>query len=77
MKEGRKPVYPEKTPGGELQKMPHTKARRFHVVVFAQAVCNDCYDHLQMTALVTRSYRLLSLRSTLVSTFSKWLKDEV
>ena len=23
MKEGRKPGYPEKTPGDELQKMPH------------------------------------------------------
>ena len=29
MKEGRKPEFPEKTPGDELQKMPHTKARRF------------------------------------------------
>ena len=29
MKEGRKPEYPEKTPGDELQKMTHTKARRF------------------------------------------------
>ena len=29
MKEGRKPEYPEKTPGDELQKMPHTIARRF------------------------------------------------
>ena len=29
MKEGRKPEYPGKTPGDELQKMPHTKARRF------------------------------------------------
>ena len=29
MKEGRKLEYPEKTPGDELQKMPHTKARRF------------------------------------------------
>ena len=29
MKEGRKPEYPEKIPGDELQKMPHTKARRF------------------------------------------------
>ena len=27
MKEGRKPEYPEKTPGDELQKMTHTKAR--------------------------------------------------
>ena len=27
MKEKRKPEYPEKTPGDELQKMPH--ARRF------------------------------------------------
>ena len=27
MKEGRKPEYPEKTPGDKLQKMPHTKAR--------------------------------------------------
>ena len=26
MKEGRKPEYPEKTPGDELQKMPHTTA---------------------------------------------------
>ena len=26
---GRKPEYPEKTPGDELQKMPHTKGRRF------------------------------------------------
>ena len=29
MKEGRKPEYPEKTPGDELQKMPHTTDRRF------------------------------------------------
>ena len=29
MKEGRKPEYPEKTPGDELQKMQNTKARRF------------------------------------------------
>ena len=29
MKEGRKPKYPEKTPDDDLQKMPHTKARRF------------------------------------------------
>ena len=29
MKEGRKPEYPEKTPGDKLQKMPHTTARRF------------------------------------------------
>ena len=29
MKEGRKPEYPEKTPGHELQKMPHTTAQRF------------------------------------------------
>ena len=29
MKEGRKPEYTEKTPGDELQKMPHTTARRF------------------------------------------------
>ena len=29
MKEGRKPEYPEKTPSDELQKMPHTTARRF------------------------------------------------
>ena len=29
MKEVRKPEYPGKTPGDELQKMPHTKARRF------------------------------------------------
>ena len=29
MKEGRKPEYPEKTPGDELQKVPHTTARRF------------------------------------------------
>ena len=28
MKEGRKPEYPEKTPGDELHKMPHTTARR-------------------------------------------------
>ena len=29
MEEGRKPEYPEKTPGDELQKMPHTTAQRF------------------------------------------------
>ena len=29
MKEGRKPEYPEKTPGDEIQKMPNTTARRF------------------------------------------------
>ena len=26
---GRKPVYPEKTPADELQKMLHTKAQKF------------------------------------------------
>ena len=29
MKEERKPKYPEKTPSDELQKMPHTTARKF------------------------------------------------
>ena len=29
MKERRKPEYPEKTPGDELKKLPHTTARRF------------------------------------------------
>ena len=29
MKVGRKPEYPEKTPGDELKKMLHTTARRF------------------------------------------------
>ena len=29
MKDGRKPEYPEKTPDDELQKMPHTKAKKF------------------------------------------------
>ena len=29
VKAGRKPEYPEKTHGDELQKMPHTKAQRF------------------------------------------------
>ena len=29
MKEGKKPEYPEKTPNDELQKMSHTKARKF------------------------------------------------
>ena len=29
MLEGRKPEYPEKTPGDELQNMLHTKARKF------------------------------------------------
>ena len=28
MKEGTKPKYPEKTPDDELQKIPHTKARK-------------------------------------------------
>ena len=29
MKVGRKPEYLEKTPDDKLQKMPHTKARKF------------------------------------------------
>ena len=29
MKEGRKPKYLEKTSDDELQKIPHTKARKF------------------------------------------------
>ena len=29
MKERRKPEYREKTPGDELQNMPHTTVRRF------------------------------------------------
>ena len=33
MKAGRKPEYPEKIPGDELQKMPHIKARIFKLQV--------------------------------------------
>ena len=29
MKEGRKPEYPEKTPGDELQKVPHITVLTF------------------------------------------------
>ena len=29
MKEGRKPEHPDRTPDDELQKMLHTKARKF------------------------------------------------
>ena len=29
-KEGRKPEYPEKTPGDELQKKPHTENPKIH-----------------------------------------------
>ena len=29
MKKGRKPEYPEKTPGDERQKTPHTTAQKF------------------------------------------------
>ena len=29
MQEGRKPEHPEKTPGNELQKMPHTTTQKF------------------------------------------------
>ena len=29
LKQGRKPEYPEKTTDDEIQKMPHTKARKF------------------------------------------------
>ena len=32
MKEGRKPEYPEKTPGDELQKMLHTKAQKIQAL---------------------------------------------
>ena len=28
MKVGKKPEYPEETPGDELKKVPHTKVRR-------------------------------------------------
>ena len=41
MKEVRKPEYPEKTPGYELQKMPHTKARK----VMAQARLEPAHTH--------------------------------
>ena len=33
MKEGWKPEYPEKTPGDELQIMPHTRVRKFKLTV--------------------------------------------
>ena len=33
MKEGRKPEYPEKTADDELQKIPHTTARKFKLQV--------------------------------------------
>ena len=36
MKEGRKLEYPEKTPDGKLQKMPHTKARKIVSNTYAQ-----------------------------------------
>ena len=32
MKKGRKPKYPEKIPGDELQKMPHTKSPKIQVL---------------------------------------------
>ena len=36
MKEGRKPEYPEKTPGDELQKMPHETRTRILALVAGQ-----------------------------------------
>ena len=46
MKEGRKPEYLEKTPGDELQKMPHTKARRFKPQERLEPAQQHCGSHL-------------------------------
>ena len=35
MKEGRKPEYPEKTSGDELQKLLHIEARRLETLTIA------------------------------------------
>ena len=35
MKKVKKPEFPEKTPGDELQEMPHTNARKHYVALLA------------------------------------------
>ena len=44
MKEGRKPEYPEKILGDELQKMPHTTARRFKLQARLEPAQQHCWQ---------------------------------
>ena len=44
MKEGRKPEFPEKTPGDELHKMPYTKARRFKPQARLEPAQQHCWQ---------------------------------
>ena len=72
MKEWREPECPEKTPGDELQKIPHAKARRFK----RQARLKPAQQHLwqarkadvlTVTPRVARNARTISLKTTLCS----------
>ena len=51
MKEGMKPEYPEKTPGDKLQKMPHTKARRFIPKARLEPAQQHCWQARKADAL--------------------------
>ena len=53
MKVGSKPENPEKTPDDELQKMPHTKARKFKPQAILPSVYNSHFDECRATTLVS------------------------
>ena len=59
MKEGRKPEYPEKTPGDEPQKMPHTKARRFK----PQARLEPAQSQARKTDVLAVTPRVVTMRN--------------
>ena len=54
MKEGRKPEYPEKTAGEELQKMPHTKALRSKPQARFEPVQHPWWQATKADTLTTR-----------------------
>ena len=75
MKEGRKAEYPEKTPGDELQKMPHTTARRFK----PQARLEPAQQHwwqARKADMLTVTPRVAPLSALCVPLSSRWSETD-
>ena len=51
MKEGRKPECPEKAPGDELQKIPHTTARNFKPQARLEPAQQHCWQARKIDVL--------------------------
>ena len=70
MKEGKKPENPEKTPGGETEKIPHATARRFKPQARLEPAQWHWWqarkaDSLTVTPRVAPNFRFVRNRQTL------------